>query len=244
MQYGEFAKVYDALMSDVDYDAWARYVLGMLPQGASVLECACGTGEITRRIAAAGHDVIAADSSADMLRVAAEKLRALGAVSRRVRFVNMDMRNIELHKPVDGIIACCDGVNYLLSKDDAIRFFTSAHKALKSGGVLLFDVSSRHKLSGMLGQNTFADNGKDVAYMWRNNYDDESKLIAMELSFFVKEGELYRRFDETHIQRAHSVRELSSWLEESGFACEAFEFPTLNAPGAESERIQFAARKL
>lgn len=244
MQYGKFAQVYDTLMRDVDYDGWAAYIEGLIPKDASLLECACGTGELTRRFAAAGHSVIASDSSEDMLRIASEKLRRLGAVSRRVRFVNMDMREISVHKPVDCILACCDGVNYLLSKDDVERFFTSARSALKEGGLLLFDVSSRYKLSTVLGQNCFADNNETTPYMWQNNYDPDTRLISMELAFFVKTGELYERFDETHIQRAHSVRELLSWLRECGFEAEAYGFPTRETPIETAERIQFTARKI
>jgi hypothetical protein len=41
----------------------------------------------------------------------------------------------------------------------------------------------------------------------------------MELSFFLKGADgRYDRFDEVHRQRAHSVEELRSWLEDAGFS--------------------------
>ena len=243
MQYGKFALVYDKLMSGVDYEGWARYLNGFLPEGASLLECACGTGELTRRFAAAGHSVIATDVSEDMLGIASEKLRLSGALSRSVRFANMDMRSIAVHKPVDAVVCCCDGVNYLLDAADVKRFFIGANAALKPGGLLLFDVSSRYKLSTVLGNNCFADNDSELPYMWQNNYDADSKLIGMELAFFVKKGELYERFDETHVQRAHSQRELASWLDECGFDHEAYACFTQEPPSKDTERIQFVARK-
>ncbi len=244
MQYEEFAKVYDRLMRDVDYDAWADYVCGFMPAGCSVLECACGTGELTKRIAQRGNDVIATDISQEMLRVASEKLRLLGAVSRRVHFACMDMREAAVHKPVDCVAACCDGVNYLLSREDVKRFFRSAYAALKPSGLLLFDVSSRYKLENVLGGNCFADNDEEAPYMWRNAYDPESKLIEMELTFFVKRGGSYERFDERHVQRGHSVNELVSWLLQCGFEPTAYDFLSLDGPKPDSERIQFAARKI
>lgn len=244
MQYGRFACVYDRLMSGVDYSGWAGYVSGFLPERASVIECACGTGQITLRLASAGHTVLATDSSEDMLRVASEKLRLAGAVSSRVRFAQMDMRRLCAHKPADAVVCCCDGVNYLLSREDCKKFFNSAYAALRPNGLLLFDVSSRYKLSSVLGQNCFADSDDVSPYMWQNTYDSETKLIKMELTFFVKNGGMYERFDETHIQRAHSVRELRSWLEECGFEAKEYECFTENEPSDNTERIQFAARKI
>lgn len=243
MQYGRFAEIYDALMKDAGYDRWAEYVAGLMPKGASVLECACGTGEISFRLSKMGFGVTASDVSEEMLMAASEKQRKLGMVSRGPRFVRMDMRSISLAKKTDCVIACCDGVNYLTSREDVKAFFGSARGVLKPGGLLIFDVSSRYKLSTVLGNNSFVENGGELAYMWTNAYDPETKLIEMELSFFVKKGELYERFDEKHIQRAHSERELGSWLEEAGFEYAVYGFLTKEPPKENEERIVFIARK-
>ena len=243
MQYGRFAALYDQLMRGVDYDSWADYVAGFMPAGAQVLECACGTGEISLRLARKGFCVTASDISEDMLMQASEKQRSMGIAPSRLRFVRMDMRELKAHRKADCVISCCDGVNYLLSREDVKRFFAAANAALKPGGLLLFDVSSRYKLEKIIGSGNFSDNGEDAPFIWLNEYDPGSKLIRMELSFFKKQGGLYERFDETHIQRAHSVRELGAWLGETGFDFEAFRCFTREAAGPEDERIQFAARK-
>ena len=238
--YERFAKLYDALMRDVDYDAWAAYINGFLPPMSIVAECACGTAEITLRLCAAGHSMTGIDISREMLEIAAEKAR-LRAMS--IPFVCMDMRHFCLHKPVDAVVCACDGVNYLNSRAAVDSFFAAASKALKTNGLLLFDVSSRYKLENILGCNTFAEDDGENAYIWKNCYDEKSKLLEMRLSFFAREGESYSRFCETHIQRAHSTQELLNSLEKAGFEAQAYEAFTKNAPGAATERIQFAARK-
>ncbi len=238
--YGRFAQLYDALMRDVDYDAWAAYIGSFLPPACKVAECACGTGEITLRLQAAGFSVTGFDISREMLEVASEKARLRGM---RIPFVCMDMRHFALHKRVDAVVCACDGVNYLNSRAAVEDFFSAAHAALKIGGLLLFDVSSRYKLSTVLGCNTFAEDEADAAYIWKNYYDAESKLLEMRLSFFAREGESYTRFCETHIQRAHSLREIAGALAKAGFAFEAYAAFTRNAPAEETERIQFVAVK-
>ena len=110
-------------MDNTDYDAWAKYIISLLPtdspKGARIFECGCGTGALTLRLNKAGYDVTGSDISRDMLEVAAEKSRRCG---QKTKFICMDMRRIELHRPVDCIIAACDCVNYLTSREDVEKF--------------------------------------------------------------------------------------------------------------------------
>ena len=247
--YGEFAALYDRLMRDVDYDAWAAYVLALadtfLPEQAGVsrtaVDCACGTGEMTLRLCERGYAVVGVDDSADMLRVAQQKAMARGL---RIPFVQGDMRSFCTHRPVDLVTACCDGVNYLDTFEGVCSFFAAANRALKPGGLLMFDVSSAYKLERILGGQTFGEAEDDCAYLWQNAFDGESRLLEMELTFFVREGARYRRFDETHVQRAHTCEELDDALAGQGFCiCGKYEAFTRNPPRVDSERIQWIARK-
>ena len=107
--YGKFARIYDALMADVDYDAWADYIKGLLAEDVkTVVDCACGTGAIALRLAQAGYNIIGIDASEEMLRIAAEKARKMG---KRIPWICQDMRALVVHKPVDAIVCACDGVN-------------------------------------------------------------------------------------------------------------------------------------
>lgn len=245
--YGKFAAVYDRLMADVDYDAWARYLVALLKDGGiqpgdAVLDCACGTGEITLRLQKEGYQLTGADCSEEMLEIAQQKTRKAG---QRIPYVCQDMRNLSLHKPVSAITCACDGVNYLLSEADVDRFFLGAYHALKDGGLLLFDVSSVYKLENILGCQTYGEDEPDCTYLWQNCYDPRSKLLEMRLAFFIPDGQgKYTRFDERHIQRAHPVSELTSSLERAGFTIVGiFHAFTTEQPTATSERIQFVAKK-
>lgn len=246
-EYGRFAAVYDSLMRGVDYDAWAAYIVSLLAEqnvcpGDSIIDCACGTGELSIRLSKMGYIVTGIDRSEEMLAIAQKKARLAG---QKIPFVCQDMRVLTLHKPVGAIVCACDGVNYLLTKKDVNAFFDSAFAALKPNGALLFDVSSAYKLECVLGGQTYGEDSSECAYLWQNAFDSESRLIEMNLSFFVPDGEgKYTRFAERHVQRAHTTEELQSALLKSGFTnCRAFEAFTLSDPNAASERIQFSAAK-
>lgn len=137
--YGGFAALYDPLMQDVDYDGWAGYLASFLPPGGMIADCACGTGAITIRLARKGFSMIGVDISPEMLEQAASKARKAGL---RIPFVCQDMARLQLHRPCQGIVCACDGVNYLDNLEDVEAFFSAAHRGLCPGGWLLFDVSS------------------------------------------------------------------------------------------------------
>ena len=245
--YEEFAAYYDRLMADVDYGAWAKYLqdllqtFGVMPD-ETILDCACGTGGITLRLHQAGFRVTGADASSRMLDVAAQKARKSGV---KIAFVQQQLQDIRVHKQVSAITCACDGVNYLLTERDTLAFLLGANRALKEEGLLLFDVSSAYKLEHILGGQTFGEDEQNCTYLWQNCFDPKSRLLEIRLAFFTPDDTgAYRRFDERHIQRAHTQQELSELLQNAGFSIEGvYDAFTKNAPNPNSERIQFVARK-
>ena len=75
--YTGFAQVYDLFMDNVPYDEWCAYICETLKKhgiaDGPVLDLGCGTGELTRRLAACGYDMTGVDVSVDMLQKAMEK---------------------------------------------------------------------------------------------------------------------------------------------------------------------------
>lgn len=245
--YEAFADVYDALMDDVDYDAWAEYYLALIGrQGVAapktLCDCACGTGSLSVRFAERGIRVTGVDLSGEMLSRAQQKARRHGVMAM---FVEQDMRNLALPRPVDALVCGCDGVNYLLSDDQVREFLQCAHRALRPGGALAFDVSSPHKLEHVIGNGFFGEERDDVAYLWSNRFDAASRTVTMDLTFFAREsGELYRRFAEIHTQRAHEPERLRQLLAKSGFIdIHVFGDRTFEPPSADALRVHIAATR-
>lgn len=238
------AQVYDSLMYDADGGEWFSYIHELLkragvPPKSRILEVGCGTGRVTLPIAQAGFDVVALDASEEMLGEAAEKLRENALP---VHFVCGDMQDFALPKPVAAVVCACDGVNYLTEDGDAEAFFDRCHGNLIPGGALAFDLSSHKKLTQNIGNNVFFDDGDVVTCLWRNQVS--GNLLHMDLTFFVQEGELYRRMDEEQLQRAYRIDEIAGMLKNAGFSSvEAFAFNTWDPATEENERIQFLAVK-
>ena len=244
--YSGLAGWYDLLMDDVDYRGWADYYLALLMRAGvapqRLCDCACGTGAMSTRFAARGIRVTGVDVSGEMLEAAQRRACEEGV---QAMFVRQDMCQLSLPRPVDALVCACDGVNYLLDDDRLNAFFQSARQALRPGGALAFDISSAFKLEHILGDNFFGEDRDDVTYLWFNRFDPDARTVTMELSFFVPERDgMYRRFDETHVQRAHDPEHLRALMAQNGFInIEIFGDKTFNPPEADALRIHFLAAR-
>ena len=94
-----------------------------------------------------------------------------------------------------------------------------------------------------MGNNLFNYDDENVVYMWQNTCENE--IVDMDLTFFVKEKDLYRRFDESHEERAYTEEVVIKYLKESGFKIlEVLDGYTNNIATVNSERILYIAQKI
>ncbi len=238
--YSYLAKAYNELMADVNYDGWAAYINELIGlENRRVFEAACGTGNISCRLYDFGHDVIASDISDDMLLKAAEHARGTG---RDIKFVKQDMRSFMVGNKVNAVVCACDGVNYI-DEEGLEQFAAASFHALKSGGLLLFDISTRTKLISMDAE-VYFDDSDDVSCIWRNAYNKVQNILTMDVTLFMRAGSLFERFSETHIQHAHDIEAVRQIVQAAGFwEVSVYEFLTKDRYTDDSQRAQFVCRK-
>ncbi|NLU35769.1 MAG: methyltransferase domain-containing protein [Clostridiales bacterium] len=241
--YQEFAYLYDKLMKNVDYQRWADHIEEIFRKNGrkpeTVVDLGCGTGAVTNILAERGYQVTGVDISEDMLFVAREKARKSGL---QVSYICQDMTELTLHRPVDAIICMCDGFNYILEEAKLKQTFQRIYQYLNPGGILVFDISTYYKLASILGNNTMADSDEEISFIWFNNFDRQSRILEMNLTFFKKENGLYKRADETHYQRAYYTEEITALLQESGFCdINVYSANDLKPPGKRNHRVFFSA---
>lgn len=244
--YTALAKIYDTFTVDKDNDQWAEYILGILKNngisaGSNVLDICCGTGGITYELYKNGLRVIGLDNSSQMLEVAAMRFAENGA---RIQLVCQDIREIKVHQKQEAVVCINDGINYITQLSDVEKTFKSIYDTLKDDGVFLFDISSEWKLSSMH-QKSFFEETDESAYIWHNQYDEKSRLLTMDISFYTQlEDNIFEKSNELHIQRAHKIDELKTLLKKVGFSkITCHECFTDNAPKKGVNRVQFIIRK-
>ena len=211
--YNNLAKFYDNFTDDIDYKKWTEDLLNKINRYAeieveNIVDVACGTGNITCRLAKYGYNVVGIDLSSEMLEYASERMRKMGV---KCMFSNQDMRTFNVGKKYDSIICTCDGVNYLLEESDVEAFINSAYKLLKKGGVFIFDISSKEKLINKLGNNKYFDIREDKCIFWQNELEDNKVKLDLTM-FFEDEDGRYTRYDETQTQRIYAKEDIEKLL--------------------------------
>ena len=154
------------------------------------------------------------------------------------------MREFELYGTVRAVVSVCDSMNYILEYEDLVQVFRLVNNYLDPGGIFVFDMNTEYKYETLLGSQIFAEDRENGSFIWYNDYQREERINEYDLTLFIKEGELFRRFQETHYQRAYSPEEVRRAAEEAGMepaACwDAF---TRDPVRADSERMYMVFRE-
>ncbi len=217
--YSSLAFFYDAFMQDIDYDGWCDFYAECFSRFSAVpvkniVDVGCGTGNITLPLAARGFALTGLDISDEMLSLAAKKAERQGL---SVRFIGSDMRAFSLGTTADAAISSFDCVNYLLAVNDIESAFYHIRKSLPAGALFIFDVSTPYKYKEILDGNSFVYENDDCFMTWENYLNEKSGICDFYLTFFIREGKLYRREDEVQRQRMYSLRTLRRIAQKAGF---------------------------
>lgn len=245
-QYTNFAKVYDLFMDNVPYDKWVEQIRDILHKenifDGLICDLGCGTGAITERLANIGYDMIGIDNSYDMLDIAMEKKYASG---NDILYLCQDMREFELYGTVRAIVSGCDSLNYIQDLSDLEEVFSLVNNYLDPGGLFIFDMNTVYKYQNILGENTFSEVRDQAAFIWENTYDDNKRINEYDLNLFIKlENDIYKRFEERHVQRAYTFDEIVSAINSSNMQLEKYlDADTYGDLRENTERILFIARE-
>ena len=238
---GVYAKYYDILYADKDYEKECEFIESVFKQYSSIkpakiLDIGCGTGGHLLHLAKRGYEVLGIDKSISMVRVAEEKIRKH---ELRAEVLVADMLDFNLNEQFDACISMFAVINYIIKTDELIKAFKNVRKHLKKGGLFIFDYwygpavltikpSSRVKVVEKDGTKlirTVVPELDTFNHVQRSNY----YLIA------IRDGVVVDEVREVHVLRYLFPQELIHYLSEAGFEVLKFcEFPYLDRPPTEN----------
>jgi SAM-dependent methyltransferase len=268
--YHDYAPFYDgsgqirfaALMGQYLREVLIRHPVA----GRRALDLACGTGTLALILADDGWQTVGLDSSAPMLAIA--RSRAAEVEPGRVTFIEGDMRelrieNVECRKNLSTVssavdpssffllpssfdlVTCTyDSLNYLLTEEELARCFAGVARALRPGGLFFTDMNTRHFLEhDWPAAEVLEFTG--FVQVAQSYFDPANACSTMVLTGFAgDDARGYRRFDETHIERAYAPEVVAALLACAGLGVEAtYDCFTFQPMYDRSQRIAWVARK-
>ena len=242
--YEKFAYAYDQMMRNVNYQRWGDYIESLFStygcKPKTILDVACGTGALTVLLALRGYQMTGIDRAIGMLNIAREKAEEQ---QLEIEFHHGDMLNFQLDRKFDAILCTYDSINYASNENDLTSTFKTVSEHLEPEGLFTFDVTTERNIVEHFHNKTFSENHQDYSYIWKNNYFYQSKMCRTFLTFFIREGELFRRYEEVHQQRIFEVSTVNELLKDAGYKMlSAFDMYTFNRWNRLSDRINFTAQ--
>jgi len=175
-----------------------------------VVDLGCGGGMWARRLTDAGYSVLGIDISPDMIAMA--RKRAPKGSFRADSFLDVEFPDCV------AITALGECFNYIFDKRNSrsslSQLFRRAFRALRPGGLLVFDVAQRGRARGST--RNFWE-GPDWACLVQYVHDQLRHRLTRQNVAFRKVGKHYRRTEETHMQQLYRASQLAGDLRKIGF---------------------------
>ncbi len=185
----------------------------ILSEVDSICDLACGTGGTAIAFAKAGFRVCGVDLSPEMIRVAQAKT---AKSKKKIEFTEGDMRSFQLAEPVDLITCEFDALNHVPKKSDLQRVAKSVAKALRPGGYFYFDVNNLPAFENVWPLGWFQEK-PEFAVMLHGGHREGEDRAWIDVEWFIKEGELWRKHHEHVEEVCWTRKEIRETLTGAGF---------------------------
>ncbi len=245
--YQYFAWHYDRLTNNIDYQKRAEYFDTLIKkfsgkEGGILLDLACGTGSLSEKFAVMGYDVVGVDNSECMLNEALDKKFDSGL---NIQYLCQDMCELDMFGTIDITICALDSINHLECFEDVKRTFERVSLFTEPNGLFIFDMNTVYKHREVLANNIFTYETDDVYCVWENSYFEKNNEVSINLEFFERDGEVYRRYSENFSETAYDTDIIENLTESVGFEILArYEGDSFDPVKEDSQRIVYVLRKV
>lgn len=208
--YGEFSRYYDMLGWNIFAKVCAERLeaffklRGQTPE--TVLNLACGTGELEKLLKKTGIKFTGVDASAGMLREARKKCPG-------VKFIRGDAAEVRLDEKFDLVLFLFDSANHMYSLSHLVRVFKNARRHLKKGGHFIFDINTPAGLKGW--EETHIRRDRKYTVITTGTYHDEEMVAEVVIEAFIKDGRKYKKISQLLTEKAYEATDIFDGLAKS-----------------------------
>ncbi len=209
--YEKFAEIYDLIMRGKWHKDYYKFIFKILRKldfkPESILEVACGTGNLMEIFDNKEYKIEGLDLSNKMLDIAKKK---------GLRVYQGNMISFRLNKEYDLILNIFDSLNYIQKISDLQKCFESTNNHLCEHGLFIFDMNSDFKINKILPNlKTEYYNLGDTELIWLNRHKPNTWIADM--IFFSKSNGKFTRFYEKHVQKSYRFNDIKKLLKKTNF---------------------------
>ncbi len=262
--YRALPRYYDAVMSHVDYRGWAAYLQrlwtreGLKPK--RILELAAGTCpfhhigayppeaqtiytdlSFAMLLSAAGEPTVAEKRTSVEDGTGSPSANSRASRAPRFRLCCNAMALPFPDQGFDLVVMIYDAFNYLMDEKGAMACLREVHRALKPGGLFIFDVTTRTNSLRHFTDFLDIEELPEATLIRRSTFDEPARLQQNAFTLFIEEADgRFRREEELHQQRVFRLEDVGSWAVATGFQEKGRYAGFSMRPGGESsERIHY-----
>lgn len=249
--FANYARYYDLLYRDKDYEGEADYIAGLVnrhaPGTETVLELGSGTGRHAELLAGKGLRLTGIDRSPTMLDQARARAAAFEGEGG-MEFMEGDICDFFLDRHFDVVISLFHVVSYVTGTGALAALFGCVRRHLKPGGVFIFDcwygpavLTQRPEVRVL----RLEDDAIDVTRLAEPVLHANDNVVDVNYEILVREKatDAVERHRETHHMRYLFKPELDALLSEAGMSvahCE--EWMTGREPGTDTWGVCVVAK--
>lgn len=249
-RFNLYAKYYDLLYQDKDYNGEVEYLQKLIKQSFSddkltLLELGCGTGNHAKIFSEKGYFVEGVDLSSQMIKIAKEKNRE----DDNLFFFEGDIINYRSKRKFDVVLSLFHVVSYQDTNEKIQKTLQTAHYHLKPDGLFIFDfwygpgvltdppVVREKKLENK----ELSVHRTATPQVFIN---DNVVNVLFDIAIKDKIKNEYETISEKHTMRYLFIPELRYMLNNNGFELENYyTWMTLDRPTASTWNVVVVAKK-
>lgn len=243
--YGQLAEIYDYVMRHVDYENWADYIESVFTRykvtPSTILELACGTGNMATILSTRGYQVSGIDRSAGMVSIAQQKVQD-GHIT--ATFQQGDMVDPPIHENTfDAILCLYDSVNYLMDVEALRQMLDRVFTSLRPDGILIFDTCTELNSRRFFYNEVDQESTDHFSYIRHSEYLAQERIQVNEFQMVFNHDGKHDEYFERHEQRIYPIDQIKHICKEAGFRrIDTFDGFTFKNASEKSNRVHFVMR--
>jgi len=214
--YADLSRYYDQFCAGVDYAQQCEFAERAFKcfnesAGNDYLDLACGTGPHLHFMQQKGFHVSGLDNSAAMLELAQQRCP-------QAQLLLCDLAAFEYERQFDLISCFLYSIHYSHPLTALQETLSRAHRALKPGGIFIFDLVDRNGIRNSEGVVSHADSAEGALRFQSGwNYRGHGEVLDLNLSIELDGVAGVQRWSDHHVMTATTIAEVKLLLQQIGF---------------------------